>query len=190
MGLFYIRRKSVFIAGTALLGAIAAVLDWTFKLANLKIPFPLMTELKFDLLGIPMVLALLLFGLASGIITCSIGAVSIAIRGPPNAFLKFLAELSTILGIYLVLRIKGLKSLDRQRTKLLGAGSSIVVRVMVMTFANLLLLPLFFSQAFEAVLLLLPIYAVFNVLQGALSALGGLLVYEAILVRLPSLKPA
>jgi riboflavin transporter FmnP len=190
MDLFYVRRKSVFIAGTALLGAIAAVLDWTFKLANLKIPFPLMTDLKFDLLGIPMVLALLLFGLASGIITCSIGAVSIAIRGPPNAFLKFLAELSTILGIYFVLRIKGLKSLDSQRGKLLGAGSSIFVRVIVMTFANLLLLPLFFSQAFEAVLLLLPVYGVFNVLQGALSALGGLLVYEAILLRLPSLKPA
>jgi len=191
MSLFYVKRKSVFIAGTALLGAIAAILDWTFKLANLKIPFPpLMTELKFDLLGIPMVLALVLFGLASGIITCSIGAASIAVRGPPNALLKFLAELSTILGIYLILRIKGLKSLDSQRTKLLGTGSSITVRVMVMTVANFLLLPLFFSRAFEAVLVLLPVYAVFNMLQGALSALGGLLVYEAILLRLPSLRPA
>jgi hypothetical protein len=65
-----------------------------------------------------------------------------------------------------------------------------MVRVVVMTVVNLLLLPVFFSRAFEAVLLLLPVYAVFNVLQGALSALGGLLVYEAVLHRLPSLKPA
>jgi len=190
VSLLYVKRKSVLLAGTALLGAIAAILDWTFKLANLKIPFPLMTDLKFDLLGIPMVLALLLFGLLSGIITCSIGAASIAIRGPPNAVLKFLAELSTIFGIYLVLRIKGLKSLDSQRARLLGAGTSIIVRVLVMIVANLLLLPLFFSQAFDAVLLLSPVVAVFNVLQGAVSALGGLLVYEAVTDRLPSLKPA
>jgi hypothetical protein len=136
-----------------------------------------------------MVLALVLFGLTSGIVTCSIGAASIAIRGPPNAFLKLLAELSTILGIYIVLRIKGLKSLEGRGLKLVGAGSSITVRVIVMTVANLLLLPLLFSRAFEAVLLLLPVYALFNVLQGALSAFGGLLVYEAILHRLPSLRP-
>jgi hypothetical protein len=32
----YIRRKSVFIAGTALLGAAVFVLDWSFKAAGVK----------------------------------------------------------------------------------------------------------------------------------------------------------
>jgi riboflavin transporter FmnP len=192
MSLFYIKRKSVLIAGTALLGAIAAILDWTFKLANLKIPFPLMPVLRFDLLGIPMILALFLFGLASGVTTCAVGALSIAFRGPPNAFLKFVAELSTIIGVYIVLRIKGLGSLHSGKVKLLATGSGITVRVLVMAMTNLLLLPLFFSAryTFESVLFLSPAIAVFNVLQGVISAFGGFFVYEAVIRRLPALKPA
>jgi riboflavin transporter FmnP len=190
MSLFYIRRKSVFVAGTALLSAITAILDWTFKLANLKIPYPLLLDLKFDLLGIPIILALFLFGLASGTITCAIGAVSIAFRGPPNALLKFVAEFSTVLGVYIVLRVKGLNTLNIARTKLLATASGITIRVFVMAVANILLLPLFFSLWYtvETVLFLSPVIAVFNILQGAVSALGGFAIYEAIIRRLPSMK--
>lgn len=190
MGLLYVRRKSVFVAGTALLGAITVTLDWVFKLANLKIPFFLMADLRFDLIGIPMILALFLFGLASGIVTCSIGAVSIAVRGPPNALLKFIAEFSTIVGVYIVLRIRGLNALNRGKTKVFSTVSGITTRVLVMFVANVLLLPLFFSVKYtvEIVVLLSPAIAVFNVLQGAISALGGFLIYEAVIRRLPSLK--
>jgi len=190
MSLFYIRRKSVFIAGTALLSAITAILDWTFKLANLKIPYPLLLDLKFDLLGIPIILALFLFGLASGTITCAIGAVSIAFRGPPNALLKFVAEFSTVLGVYIVLRVKGLNTLNIAKTKLLATASGITIRVIVMAVANILLLPLFFSLWYtvETVLFLSPVIAVFNILQGAVSTLGGFAIYEAIIRRLPSMK--
>ena len=190
MSLFYIRRKSVFIAGTALLSAITAILDWTFKLANLKIPYPLLLDLKFDLLGIPIILALFLFGLASGTITCAIGAVSIAFRGPPNALLKFVAEFSTVLGVYIVLRVKGLNTLNIAKAKLLATVSGITIRVIVMAVANILLLPLFFSLWYtvETVLFLSPVIAVFNILQGAVSTLGGFAIYEAIIRRLPSMK--
>jgi riboflavin transporter FmnP len=190
MSLLYVRRKSVFIAGTALLGAIAAILDWTFKLANLKIPYPLLPDLKFDLIGIPIILALFLFGLASGTITCTVGAVSIAFRGPPNALLKFFAEFSTVLGVYIVLRVKGLNTLNIAKTKLLATASGVTIRVIVMAVANILLLPLFFSRWYtvETVLLLSPAIAVFNILQGAVSALGGFAIYEAIIRRLPSMK--
>lgn len=190
MGLLYVRRKSVFIAGTALLGAITVTLDWAFKLANLKIPFPLMADLKFDLIGIPMILALFLFGLVSGIVTCAIGAVSIAVRGPPSALLKFIAEFSTIVGVYIVLKIRGLNALNMGKTKVFSTVSGITTRVLAMFVANVLLLPLFFSLKYtvEVVLFLSPAIAVFNVLQGAVSALGGFFIYEAVIRRLPSLK--
>ena len=151
-----------------------------------------MPELRFDLIGIPMILALFLFGPASGAVTCAVGALSIAFRGPPNAFLKFVAEFSTIIGVYVVLRIRGLGSLNRGRIKLWATGSGITVRVLVMAVTNLMLLPLFFSAwyTFESVLLLSPAIAVFNVLQGVISAFGGFIVYEAVVRRLPSLKPA
>lgn len=40
---YYIQRKSVYIAGTALLGTMFAVLDWLSKTGWLKIPFPPLT---------------------------------------------------------------------------------------------------------------------------------------------------
>jgi len=190
MSQLYIKRKSVFIAGTAILGAMVAALDWAFKTAGLKIPFFLMPDLKFDLLGIPMVLGMFLFGLFSGVITCVIAFISIASRGPPSAFLKFLAELSTLLGVYIFVKAKGSDALKSSKTKIYATVSGIITRVPVMAIANLLLLPLFFSARYtsELVIFLSPAIAIFNILQGTISALGGFLIYEAVTRRLPSLK--
>jgi len=190
MNKLYTKRRSVLIAGTALLGATVAVLDWSFKIAGLKIPFPLMPDLKFDLLGIPIIVALFLFGLISGIITCAIAFISIAVRGPPNAFLKFLAELSTLVGVYLFIRIRGADTLQSSKTKVYATIAGIIARVPVMAMANLLLLPLFFSAKYtaETMIFLSPAIALFNILQGAVSAFGGFLLYEAVVRRLPSLK--
>jgi len=188
MGQLYVKRKSVFIAGTALLGALVAVLDWAFKLSGLKIPFPLLTFLKFDVLGIPMLLSYFLFGLFSGTITSLIAWLSIAFRDPFGGFMKFLAEFSTIVGVFLVLKTRRPAS---NWWKALSMFSGILVRVVVMAVANVLLLPIFMSgfyKTYAAVIVLVPLISAFNAIQGAVSIFGGFLLYEAVILRLPSLK--
>jgi riboflavin transporter FmnP len=190
MDYVFVRRKSVFIAGTALLGAMVVVLDWGFRIAGLKIPYPLDPQLRFDLMGIPIILSMFLFGLASGIITCTVAFTSIALRGPPNAFLKFLAELSTLLGVYLYIKIKGSDALNNSKTKIYATITGIVTRVPIMAAANILLLPLFFpaTQTLTLAIISSPATALFNISQGAISAFGGFLVYEAVTQRLPQLR--
>jgi len=183
----YIERKSVFIAGTALLGAVVAVLDVTFKIAGLKIPFPLLTFLKFDALGIPMLLAYFLFGLLSGVITSGIAFLSITLRSGDafSGFMKFLAEFVTIAGVFIVLRTR---KPTGNRWKALAMISGIIVRVIVTAIANVLLLPIFMSgfyKTYTAVPVL--VISTFNAIQGAVSIAGGFLIYEAVIRRLPSL---
>jgi len=191
MSQLYIKRKSVFVAGTALLGAIVAVLDVTFKMAGLKIPFPLFTDLKFDALGIPMLLAYFLFGLFSGAITSGIAFFSITLRSGKafEAFMKFLAEFVTIVGVYVILRARKQSTFEK-KWKFLSMISGVTWRVVVMDVANVLLLPIFtpYYKTQEAVIIIVPFISLFNAIQGAVSVFGGFLLYEAVILRLPSLK--
>jgi len=69
--------------------------------------------------------------------------------------------------------------------------SGISARVITMAVANILLLPIFMSsyyKTYAAVIVLIPLISVFNAVQGAVSVFGGFVVYEAIVLRLPSLK--
>jgi len=187
MSLLYVKRKSVFIAGTALLGAMVAVLDWTSKTMGLKIPFvPPLAFLKFDALGIPMLLAYFLFGLASGMVASLVAWLSISFRDPFSGFMKFLAEFSTIIGVYLVLRMHRPTS---NWWKALSMITGVLVRVVVTVIANILLLPIFTKATTEFVLTWLHLISLFNAIQGAISLFGGFLIYEAVVLRLPSLKP-
>jgi len=187
----YIKRKSVFIAGTALLGALVVVLDVTFKMAGLKIPFPLFIDLKFDALGIPMMLAYFLFGFLSGAITSAIAFLSITARSGRvfEAFMKFLAEFVTILGVYIVLRFRKPFALNR-KWRVISMVSGIITRVVVMDIANVLLLPVFtpYYGSYQAVIAIVHLISFFNVIQGAITVFGGFLLYEAVVLRLPSLK--
>jgi len=178
---FYIKRKSVFIAGTALLGALVAVLDW----ARLKLPFPLLPFLTFDALGIPMLLSYFLFGFLSGSITSLVAWFSIGFRDPFKGFMKFLAEFSTIVGVYLILRVH--RPINKL-WKTLSMISGILMRIIVMAIANYALLPIFTTSRTEIILVWLPLISMFNAVQGAISVLGGFLLYEALILRLPSLK--
>jgi hypothetical protein len=69
--------------------------------------------------------------------------------------------------------------------------SGIALRVIVMDVANVLLLPIFtpYYSTPEAVILIVPFISLFNIIQGAVSVFGGFLLYEAVVLRLPSLKP-
>jgi riboflavin transporter FmnP len=185
MGQLYIQRKSVFVAGTALLGAVVAVLDLVVRL---KIPFPPLPYLKLDVLGVPMLLSSFLFGFFSGSITSLIAWLTIATRDWFSGFMKFAAEFSTVIGVYIVLRTRNPNS---TWWKALAMVSGVLVRVLVMAVANIALLPVFYAslyKTYDAVIILIPLISVFNALQGAVSVFGGFLVYEAVVLRLPSLK--
>ncbi len=186
MSQLLLQRKSVTIAGTALLGTLVFVLDWGFKVAGLKIPFPFLTFLRFDLLGVLVLVSFFLFGIYSGFTTSVIAMISIAPRDPFSGFMKFLAEFATILGIYLVLRAKRPANGWWKAT---AVGSGILSRIIVMNVANVLLLPVFmptFYTTYTAVIVLLPLFSIFNAMQGAIGIFGGFLLYEAIMLRLRS----
>ena len=181
MILLSFKRKSVLIAGTALFGALIFVMDWSFKLSGLKIPFPLFTNLKFDLLGIPIFLSFFLFGIFSGFTTSIFAMTSIALRDPFSGFMKFLAEFTTLIGIYLIFKIQKSRN---NRLKILAAIAGILTRILIMSVANLLLLPIFISDlTFEAVVIMLPLIGLFNAIQGAISIFGGFIFYEALSLR-------
>jgi riboflavin transporter FmnP len=191
MSRLYTKRKSIFIAGTAILGATVAVLDWLSKIFSLKVPFPLLIPLKFDVIGIPAAMAYFLFGPLSGVIACLVAFLSISFRDPTGfkGFMKCIAELATIIGAFLILRVRSPPVLHK-RKKIFAGISSVTLRVVVMAVANILLLPVFISSFYttERVIALLPLFCIFNAIQGTVSITGGFLVYEAIMLRLPSLK--
>lgn len=185
MSMLYVRRKSVFIAGTALLGATVAVLDLGVRL---KIPFVLLPYLKFDVLGIPMLLSSFLFGFFSGTITSLVAWLSISTRDSFSGFMKFAAEFSTVIGVYVVLRARNPSNV---RWKALAMISGVLVRVIVMAVGNIVLLPVFmptFYKTYDAVIVLIPLISLFNAIQGSVSVFGGFLIYEGVVLRLPSLK--
>lgn len=184
MSQFYREKKTVFIAGTALLAAVVVVLDYS----RLKVPYPGQPFLKFDALGIPMLLSYFIFGLLSGTITSVVAWLSIAPRDPFSGFMKFLAEFSTIIGVYVVLRARRPTG---RFWKALSLASGVTVRVVVTTIANILLLPVFmptFYQSYAAVVISVPSFGVFNAIQGTISVLGGFMVYEAVAAGIPALK--
>jgi len=168
------------IAGTAVLASLAAACE----LLPLDLPFPLFPKLTLDPTGIPLVLALLLYGPESGFTATIIASATIALPRlgkPPNpygAVFKGLAELATLLGAYLSLNLKWGSELALM---LLLASLS---RIAVMSAANLLLLPLFYGLDPAVVVKLLPVIAVFNLTQALVNVLVAYRVFRAVASRL------
>ncbi len=182
---YYIERKSMIVAGTAILGAVVAVLEMS---RFLRIPFPLLPFLKFDVVGIPMFLTYLFFGLLPSVATCLISFAIISFRSPFSGSMKGLAEFATILGAYIILRGKNENA--SYKTKAFAMVSGTILRVVVMAFANVLFLPVFYPKYYttQTAIVILPLICFFNAIQGVLSVLGGFLVHEAVTRRLPSLR--
>jgi riboflavin transporter FmnP len=180
--------KSRIIAGTAILAALVVVFDYTMKFSGFKIRFPLLPDLKFDFTGIPIVLSLLFYGLPSASATSVVALLAIVARSGDvvSASMKTLAEFSTILGMTIGLRFFK----DKERyIKPISLTLGIAIRTLVMFFANLSILPLYyFWMTFEKALIVSPSVAAFNIVQGFLSIFGGYLIYEAIERRMPYVK--
>ncbi len=94
--------------------------------------------------------------------------------------MKAMTEFSTVLGMALGLRFK---KIGKPASYALG----IVSRVLITTLANLVVLPSYHGIPFEVTVQLSPLIGAFNVFQGSLNILGGYVIYEALIRRIPSL---
>jgi riboflavin transporter FmnP len=130
-------------------------------------------------------LSYLVFGLSSGATTSSIAFLAILLRSgdPIGPFMKAIAELSTITGMALFAR----------RTDRIGETISIamglVLRVVVMSIVNLIVLPIFYARFYTltAAVLFLPLLGAFNTIQGSISIFGGLFLHKALAGKIPTL---
>jgi len=176
--------KSLKVSITALFAALAAILE----ILPLDLSFPLYEKLTLDPTGIPLALALYMFGIDVASVATIITGLVIALPRPPfkgpnpiGAFFKCLAELSTLLGMQVSKRFwRG-----RIRTLLSSLIIGVIVRAVVMTIACIILLPLVYGVPQTIVLrVLAPIIAVFNLIQGTLNIVVAYLLYESIKKRI------
>jgi riboflavin transporter FmnP len=163
--------KTTVLVGTAVLGALVVVFDYTLKFSGWKIPFPWLPILKFDFTGIPIVLSLLLYGLRSGATTSAVALLAIVLRSGDlvGASMKALAEFSTIFGMALF------RNRRSRVGRVLSFALGLTVRVAIMSVFNLVVLPISIT--------LLPLIGAFNVVAGSISMFGGYLIHEAMVRR-------
>jgi riboflavin transporter FmnP len=180
------------LTGTAILAALVIVFDYALKFSGLKIPFPWMPFLKFDFTGVPIVVSLLLFGLPSGATTSIIACLGIVARSGNlvSGAMKSIAEFSTILGIAVGMYLGGRLGLRGKSKKLLSIVVGVALRIAVMSLWNLIVLPRYSGLLFSTAVGMLPFLAVFNGIQGTITASLGYLLYEAYIRRVPTQRTA
>jgi riboflavin transporter FmnP len=174
---------SIVLAGITVLASLVVVFDYALKYSHLKIPFPWYPVLKFDFTGVPIDLALYLFGFAPSAFTSLVALFAIVTRSGDwvGGSMKALAELSTIAGMAL-----GLRAFPRFR-KGASFALGILMRCLVMFSANLPVSTVVYQMPFEAALGLSPFIVAFNVVQGALGMSVSLFLYQAVRRRVTSL---
>ncbi len=148
------------LALASLLAAVAA----TFEILPLDIRIVGFERLSFDPVGIPILLTLMLAGLVPSVYVAGISSSIIFFRGNlAGGTLKLLAELSTILGFYLLMR----------RGILWASVSALSVRVIFMMLTNYYLLQFFFGIPPDVVVSVwLPFLVPFNLAQGLINIWG------------------
>ena len=177
--------RSLKISVTALFAAFASILE----ILPLDLRFPLYEKVTLDPTGIPLTLALYMFGIDVASVATIVTGLVISLPRPPfkgpnpiGAFFKSLAELSTLLGIYASRRLWK----SKLSTLLWSLVTGVTTRAIVMTTACIALLPLFYGVPQHIVFKIAPIIAVFNLVQGTLNIVIGYLLYEPIKKRVYS----
>ncbi len=172
---------------TAILTASAVILE----ILPIDIPFPLFSKLTIDITGVPLLLVLYLADLKSSIAATIFTGIAIALPRPPfkppnpyGAFFKAIAEISTILGVWLFR--KYWKNSEKSMVTLSFTGGSIL-RMIVMMIANYIFLPLFYGLPPRIVISIIPVVGIFNIVQAFINIILAYLVYRAIKRRIPNL---
>ena len=176
------QNNTLRLTGTAVLSAMVIVFDYALRYSGLKIPFPWYPNLKFDFTGVPISLCLFLYGFPSSLMTSLVAGLGIVVRSGNlvSASMKVAAELSTVLGLHL----GGLIYRDGAESRVVSSGLGLICRILVMTVVNIYVLPNVYGLPFEAALGLLPLIAVFNVIQGSITIGLGYFLFKAIKTRL------
>jgi riboflavin transporter FmnP len=178
------RNRTAVLTGTAIMAALVIVFDYTLKYSGMKIPFPWYPNLKFDFTGVPIIMSLFIYGFSPAVTTSIVAGLGIFMRSGNwiSASMKFLAELSTVLGLHVGESV--LKA--RNGTKYGAWALGIVSRVLIMTVVNLYVLPNFWGVPWAATVGLLPMIAAFNIVQGLVTIGLGHFLYQAVKARLPN----
>lgn len=157
------------LALATLLGALAAALE-AIPGPPFDIRFPLYPQISWDPSGIPMMMSVFFTGPIGGVYTCLIGCAVIMLRGNLyGGILKLIAELTTILAFTIFRNGIVKKSI-----------TAIASRVLVMTVANYLLLPIFYHpyQTPATVVGLLGPIAIFNITQVLINIIPSIIIYN------------
>jgi len=180
-------RNAVRLTGTAILAALAIVFDYALKFSGLKIPFPWMPFLKFDFTGVPIVTAFLMFDLTSGAFTSIVASLGIIARSGDliGGAMKGIAEVSTVAGLAGGNYISRMLGLGTGKSRFLSYVAGVALRIIIMSVWNLIVLPRYYGVPFNAAVGMLPLLALFNGMQGALTVVLGTLLHEAYVRRIP-----
>jgi len=169
--------KSRDIAG----GTVLVALSILMEILPLDLPFPLFEKLTIDPTGIPLVLALFIYGPISSIAATIITAFVIALPRPPfkppnpiGAFFKGLAELATLCGVIVYLKI------FKKKSFLIASVFGILFRVVIMCIANYVFLPIFYGLPTSVAVSFIPIIIVFNIVQGAINLYVAYYLFKAV----------
>ncbi|GGP22436.1 hypothetical protein GCM10007981_18490 [Thermocladium modestius] len=159
-----LHRSPLRLSLLAVLSAAAVSLE----LLRIEFPFPLAPFLKYDLVGVPLLLLALLSGRRDALLGASITAIAIflATGDPVGASMKWLAEVATFIPFASIYGYGG-----KIRT---AAASAVAVasRVAVMDVANIAVTPYWlmifahacstYAQCLTSVEVLLPVISIFN----------------------------
>lgn len=160
------------------------------NLSSLRIPFPPAEYLVYNLWEIPIVAAFLLFGLTTGIIIAVFNTAVLFIVFPgmliTGPLYNLAAVLSMLLGIIVVqIAIRGNPHKYGEASfATLSTISGVTFRVGIMTLVNWVFLrfplPAGFNMPEEAILLALPLIAVFNATLAAYTIFSGHIIAKAV----------
>lgn len=187
-------RATKLIAPASCLACLAAIL----AILPLSFSYPIIPYLKFDFAEVPVFLAFLLMGPEAGFISSTIYWLVLLLVGsytPLGPTMKFAATASTLLGLWL-----GFKALKTPRGSLiLGSALGCILRVLVMSLLNYVVLiylfPEFldfvaaslsaflgmsFSSRISAFMMVAAFTAIFNILHVPLSIAPAYLIVRSI----------
>ena len=173
--------KTARLTGTAILAALVILFDYSLKFSGLKIPFPWMPFLKFDFTGIPIVVSLLLYGLASAATVSVVACLGIVARSGDliGGIMKGIAEFSTVMGMALGIYFASRFGWREKYWKVLSGIVGVSSRIFIMSLWNLIVLPNYYGLTFSVTVGMLPLLGIFNGIQGSMTVFLGYLLYEA-----------
>lgn len=142
--------------------ALFSALSVALSLSPLKFPAPYAPFLYYQLWEIPIVIALLLYGIKVGLSIPSINALVLLVFFPGDLpigpLYNFIAILSMLLGLYMIQRSFG-SHFDRRKEVILttlATASGIITRVATMSIVNWIVLPLDFPFGYTVPAEVLP----------------------------------